>query len=270
MFEIMLVPFIACLVLTGIHVYLGFHVIERGVIFLDLALAQMAALGGIVGMMLGLAPNSFSLYGVSLLFTFIGAYIFSNLHLKKSKVSQEAFIGICYVVASAIAILLLSKSTVEGEMLKDMLVGNILTVSKNEVIFTTFWYMFLGSILYFFRKNFLQVTKSYQSARVKHSPLWDFCFYALFGMVVTSSVKMAGVFLVFSFLIVPSVCALILGKSMMSRLQIGWSIGALASLLGIVASAIFDLPTGAAIVAAFGFIFGTITLQKFLQSKANK
>jgi len=264
MFELMLVPFIACLVLTGIHVYLGFHVIERGVIFLDLALAQMAALGGIVGLMLGFS-HSLSLYLCSLFFTFLGALIFSNLHFKKSKISQEAFIGICYVVASAVAILLLSKSTVETEMLKDMLIGNILTVSSHEVILTAVWYALIGCVLYFFRNQFLAVTRSYTSTKIKHSRLWDFAFYALFGMVVTSSVKMAGVFLVFSFLIVPSVCALLLAKSMKARLQIGWMMGALASLLGITASAIFDLPTGAAIVTAFGFIFAVTITKQFVK-----
>jgi len=263
MFEMMILPFLACLVLTGIHVYLGFHVIERGVIFLDLALAQMAALGGIAGIMFGLAPNSLPLYCSSLLFTFLGAFVFSTLHFKKSKISQEAFIGICYVVASALAILLLSKSTVETEMLKDMLVGNILTVSQNEVVLTALWYLFLGSILYFFRKQFLQVTQSYTSSQIKHSPFWDFCFYALFGMVVTSSVKIAGVFLVFSFLIVPSVIGLMLGAKMQTRLMIGWAAGIFASLIGIIASAVFDLPTGAAIVAAFGLIFAVTMIKPF-------
>lgn len=265
MIELMLVPFLACLVLTGIHVYLGFHVIERGVIFLDLALAQMAALGGIIGMMGGV-HEGLPLYLWSLGFTFLGALIFSTLDFKKIKISQEAFIGICYVVASAIAILFLSKSSIEAQVLKDMLIGNILMVSPGEVILTALWYALLGSLLYFFRSHFLKVTQSYTSSKIKHSRFWDFCFYALFGMVVTSSVKIAGVLLVFSFLIVPSVCGLMLGKNMLQRLQIGWTAGALASLLGIVASALYDLPTGAAIVSAFGFIFGGTLLWSFVKN----
>jgi zinc/manganese transport system permease protein len=175
--------------------------------------------------------------------------------------SPEAFIGICYVVASAAAIVLLSKSSVESELLKEMLIGNILTVSLTEVGLTTLWYLLLGGLLFIFHKKFL---------KPHLTQTWDFIFYALFGMVVTSSVKIAGVFLVFSFLIVPSVCAVLLAKSMKKRLQVGWMIGALASFLGIVASAVFDLPTGAAIVVAFGFIFAVIILQKSWQSTANK
>ena len=261
MLELMLIPFLACLILTGIHVYLGFHVIERGVIFLDLALAQMAALGGIFGAVLGLDHIGIPLYLVSLLFTLLGAALFSNVDLKKSKVSKEAFIGICYVLASALAILLLSKSSVESEMLKEMLVGNILTVSRGEVLITALWYATLGGILFAFRHQFLRVTQGYLAENMLPSKFWDFCFYALFGTVVTSSVKMAGVFLVFSFLIIPSVCALLLAKTMRGRLQVGWGVGALASALGIAASALWDLPTGAAIVAAFGIIFAGILMR---------
>lgn len=261
MFELMFIPFLACLVLTGIHVYLGFHVIDRGVIFLDLALAQMAALGGIVGIMLG-APEGLPLYLWSLGFTFLSAFLFSSIPFKKLKISPEAFIGICYVVASAAAILLLSKSSVESELLKEMFVGNILTVSPAEVGLTALWYLFLGGLLFIFHKKFLKINTARLSTGQRW---WDFCFYALFGMVVTSSVKMAGVFLVFSFLIVPSVIGLMFGKKMQTRLAIGWTVGAVASLGGITASAVFDLPTGAAIVAAFGFIFGITIMKSFVK-----
>jgi zinc/manganese transport system permease protein len=140
-------------------------------------------------------------------------------------------------------------------------VGNILTVSWGEVLMTALWYATLGGILFALRHQFLKVTQDYLAENTLHSKFWDFCFYALFGTVVTSSMKMAGVFLVFSFLIIPSVCALLLAKTMRGRLQVGWGVGALASALGIGASALWDLPTGAAIVAAFGIIFAGILMR---------
>ena len=129
-------PFVASLILTGIHAYLGVHVVERGVIFVDLSLAQIAALGATIAMLLpfsGGDPHAPSVYWVSLGFTFIGAAVFSTIRSKRARIPQEAIIGICYAVASAAAILAMSKSTSEAEHLKDMLVGNILAVSWPEV-----------------------------------------------------------------------------------------------------------------------------------------
>src|SRR5246127_5773012 len=148
-------PFMASLILTGIHAYLGVHVVERGVIFVDLALAQIAALGATVAILIGMDPHGMAAYWMSLGFTFIGALIFSFVRSKQKRIPLEAFIGITYAVASAAAIIAMSKATGETEHLKDMLVGNILAVSTHDVIKTAFLYGAIGAFHFIFRKRFL-------------------------------------------------------------------------------------------------------------------
>jgi zinc/manganese transport system permease protein len=252
-------PFVASLILTGIHAYLGVHVVERGVIFVDLSLAQIAALGATIALLMpfsGGDPHSPQVYWVSLLFTFIGAAIFANVRVKNARIPQEAFIGICYAVASAAAILAMSKSTSESEHLKDMLVGNILAVSWAEVGTTAILYGAVGIFHYVFRKQFLAISRSHGNPEATglNYRLWDFMFYASFGFVVTSSVAIAGVLLVFCYLIVPSVAAMLYAENIGPRLAIGWTMGTIVSALGVWLSLHLDLPTGATIVCTFGFV----------------
>jgi zinc/manganese transport system permease protein len=252
-------PFVASLILTGIHAYLGVHVVERGVIFVDLSLAQIAALGATIALLMpfsGGDPHSPEVYWVSLLFTFIGAAIFANVRVKNARIPQEAFIGICYAVASAAAILAMSKSTSESEHLKDMLVGNILAVSWGEVGRTAVLYGAVGIFHYVFRKQFLAISRSHGNPEATglNYRLWDFLFYASFGFVVTSSVAIAGVLLVFCYLIVPSVSAMLYAENIGPRLAIGWTMGTVVSALGVWLSLHLDLPTGATIVCTFGLV----------------
>src|SRR2546423_5359948 len=148
--DFLLAPFIASLILTGIHAYLGVHVVERGVIFVDLSLAQIAALGTTIAVLYGIEPHSPAAYIVSLIFTFIGAAVFSTIRGHKARIPQEAVIGICYAVASAAAILAMSKAISETEHLKEMLVGNILSVSWAEVRKTAVVYGLIGLFHYIF------------------------------------------------------------------------------------------------------------------------
>jgi len=252
-------PFVASLILTGIHAYLGVHVVERGVIFVDLSLAQIAALGATIALLMpfsGGDPHSSQVYWVSLLFTFIGALIFATVRVKNARIPQEAFIGICYAVASAAAILAMSKSTSESEHLKDMLVGNILAVSWAEVIKTAVLYSCVGIFHFIFRRQFLAISRSHgdpESTGLNYR-LWDFLFYASFGFVVTSSVAIAGVLLVFCYLIVPSVASMLYAEHIGPRLAIGWTMGTVVSALGVWLSLQLDLPTGATIVCTFGLV----------------
>jgi zinc/manganese transport system permease protein len=252
-------PFVASLILTGIHAYLGVHVVERGVIFVDLSLAQIAALGATIALLMpfsGGDPHAASVYWVSLVFTFIGALIFSMIRVKDARIPQEAFIGICYAVASAAAILAMSKATSESEHLKDMLVGNILAVSWAEVTKTAVLYGAIGVFHYIFRRQFLTLSRNHHHPEVTglNYRLWDFLFYASFGFVVTSSVAIAGVLLVFCYLIVPSVAAMLYAENIGPRLAIGWSMGTIVSALGVWLSLKLDLPTGATIVCTFGLV----------------
>jgi zinc/manganese transport system permease protein len=252
-------PFVASLILTGIHAYLGIHVVERGVIFVDLSLAQIAALGATIALLLPISdgdPHGRVVYWISLAFTFVGAAVFSTIRGHRARIPQEAIIGICYAVASAAAILAMSKATSESEHLKDMLVGNILAVSWSEVGQTAALYGAVGVFHYIFRHKFLTISMDPGRAEREGISIrfWDFLFYASFGFVVTSSVAIAGVLLVFCYLIVPSVGAMLYADSIGKRLAIGWTMGTVVSALGVYLSLKLDLPTGATIVCTFGLI----------------
>src|SRR5437899_4029578 len=258
-FAFLAAPFVASLILPGIHAYLGVHVVECGVIFVDLSLAQIAALGATIALLLPISggdPHGTAVYWISLVFTFIGALVFSTIRGHRARIPQEAIIGICYAVASAGAILAMSKATSESEHLKDMLVGNILAVSWPEVGKTAILYGAIGAFHYIFRHKFLAISLNPQKAEAQGIPIrvWDFLFYASFGFVVTSSVAIAGVLLVFCYLIVPSVAAMLYADTIGRRLAIGWSMGTVVSALGIYLSLKLDLPTGATIVCTFGVV----------------
>jgi len=252
-------PFAASLILAGIHAYLGVHVVERGVIFVDLSLAQIAALGSTLAILLpftGQDPHGPWVYWTGLAFTFIGAAIFSTVRIRHARIPQEAIIGIAYAVASAATILAMSHATSESEHLKDMLVGNILAVSWWDVGKTAALYAVVGAFHYAFRRQFLAISVDREKAEREGLAVkrWDFLFYASFGFVVTSSVLIAGVLLVFSYLIVPSVAAMLYADRIGPRLAIGWTMGTVVSVLGIYLSVRLDLPTGAAMVCTFGLV----------------
>jgi zinc/manganese transport system permease protein len=253
--QLLLPAFVASLILTGIHAYLGVHVVERGVIFVDLSLAQIAALGTTVAYLAGYDLHSGAAYLFSLGFTFLGAAIFavSRVH-RKTRIPQEAIIGIVYAVSAAVAILVMSKATQETEHLKEMLVGNILSVSWKELGKTAILYALVGVFHFAFRRRFLLISMNEHEAERQgvNIKFWDFLFYMSFGFVVTSSVAIAGVLLVFCFLIVPSVTAMLFAERLGPRLAIGWTMGALVSAGGVALSFVLDLPTGATIVATFG------------------
>jgi zinc/manganese transport system permease protein len=254
LFSLMWVPFLMCLVLTGIHAYLGLHVIAREVVFVDIALAQIAALGATAAILVGFDIES----GVSYLFalgaTMLGALVLSLTRSRERRVSQEAVIGVVYAVSAAAAVLLIDRAPHGAEHLRAMLVGNILTARGAEVVKVGVLYGTIGIVHWFCRRPFFLISTDPDSAfrygwRVR---LWDFLFYATFGVVVTSSVRIAGVLLVFSYLIVPALAGIAVGGPLSRRLLIGWGFGTLVSVLGMVASAVLDLPTGATVVCAFG------------------
>lgn len=257
MIEILLPAFTAAVILVGIHAYLGIHIVARGVIFVDLALAQIAALGAITGVLFGLELHTAGSYFASLAATFVGAGVFALSRGKHtSSAMQEAAIGIVYVVSAALAVMVLSRLPAEAEHLKCMLVGNILFVTWPQVIRTGLLYAAVGLVHYIFRERFLSISFSPAAAAAGglRVGLWDFFFYALFGFVVTSSVELAGVLLVFTFLIIPAVSAMRLVSGLKARLWLGWGLGIFTSMAGIAASAAYDLPTGPAIVCAFGLL----------------
>src|SRR5215471_17663033 len=247
-------PLIASLILPWLLVYLGLHIVERGVIFVDLALAQTAAFGTCMSLMLGYDVHDWQSYAFSLGFTFVGAVLLTFTRSRDQRVPQEALIGIVYVVAAAAAILALSKSAGGNEELQRSLVGELLVVPRSDVLKTFGFFLVVGAVHVVFRKKFLAISANPEAAAASGLNVrwWDFVFYMLFGLVVTSFVHIGGVLLVFSYLVVPAVCAAYLVNSFAARFALGWGIATLCSLISLVLTARVDLPIGAAIVCVLG------------------
>lgn len=242
-------PSAMCFLLIGIHCYLGLHVLARGVIFVDLSLAQVAALGATVALAYGVDHESAYVYFSSLLATFLAALLFAGARRLEKKISQEALIGIVYAFGASGVILLVNHTSHGAEHIKNILIGQILWVTWADVAQTALVYSFVGLIHFIFRHQLLE--SSFKSSSLGSK--WDFLFYALFGVVITSSVKVAGILQVFSFLIVPAILGSYFFKSIKARLLFGWIFGSILSLIAMGISFSFDLPTGAFIVVCFTF-----------------
>jgi zinc/manganese transport system permease protein len=269
MWEVMFWPIMACVLLPWLLVYLGLHVVQRGIIFIDIAMAQMASLGICVAVLFHFDLASWTTFAIALGFTLAGAAVFSITGKRTSQIPQEAVIGISYVVAAAASVLLLSRAAEGDEQIKQMLVGNILLVTPFEVWKCFALFLGVGLLHFFLRKNFLLVSYDRDGAwkqglRVRW---WDFLFYAAFGLVVTSFVRIAGVLLVFSYLIVPAVCGINLAGSLSRRLLIGWLIALIGGVGGLFFSFWWDLPSGAAIVCTFGALLIVVSALSLLRRK---
>ena len=268
--EVMKWPLAACLVLPPLLVYLGLHVVKREVIFVDLALAQVATLGTCVALLAGYHFDDRATFWISLGVTFVGAAFFSwSRSTKTTGVPHEAIIGITFVVAAAGVILLLSRVAGGKEELEHLLTGDILNITRGEVAQRTVLFAALGAFYAVFHQRFALISADADHAlppgtRVK---LWDFLFYAAFALVVVSFVRVAGVLLTFAYLIVPAVCGVMLATRWIHRLAIGWGIAATASLVGLWASYKLDLPTGAAIVCACGLALVLISAWAAIRSR---
>jgi zinc/manganese transport system permease protein len=238
---------VCSLVLAGIHAYLGFHVVRRGVLFVDLAMAQMAALGAAVGVILGLEHGTFGEYALSSAFALFAAATFAVVKIRH--VHQEAVVAIFYGLAMAATFVVLEHSPHGMEEVKHLLVGQVLTVAPSKVLLTAFLYAALGFVLARFHRRIAAVTESRVQAR---DPLADFVFYGVFALVVTSSVGLVGVLLVFALLVMPSVAALLLSRGSGTALAWGWSLAAAGAVLGLHLSYHFDLPAAPVIVLTLG------------------
>ena len=261
--ELMLPPFVACMILVAMLSYLGLHVIAREVIFVDLSLAQMAALGSLSALLFHVAPESPTTYVFALLATAVGAFLFavtrSSTHggtVGAGRVPQEAFIGIVYVVASAAAVLVANKVPGGGEAVEKTLVGSLLWVTWKTIRNLALAYVALGIFQFALRRRFLTISFHPEQAEAQgwKVRLWDFLFYLSFGVVITLAVPIAGVLMVFSFLVVPAVIANLFTADKRKLTIIAWSAGALASILGLWLSYTKDLPTGPLVVCMYGLL----------------
>ncbi len=253
--EMMAAPFFECLVLVAIHTYLGIHVLRRRVIFVDLALAQTAALGTTAGVMLGIMPDTSASLVFSIVFTFLAAGIFALTRMRNDRIPQEAVIGLFYAIAAALAVLVVQK-TPGAEHLESILVGSILWVRWEDVGIAALAYGVIGVVHFVFRKQFLMISEDPDKAFAQgmNVRLWDFLFYVTFGLVISFSVRVAGVLLVFVFLVAPAIMAFMVTNRLRSQLAIGWAMGTLVTVLGLVLSYRIDLPSGPTVVAFYGVV----------------
>jgi len=256
---IMAAPVAAALVLVGMHGYLGGHVVRRGVIFVDIALAQVAAFGVALALFFGAEVGTDAAWFAGLGATFVGALLIAATRTGSHRIPQEAYIGIIYAVFSAAMILVLTQVPHGGEEIRHLLVGSILWVTWPEVLKTAALYAVLGGVLWWAHGRLTLISTDPAAARARglHLARWDFLFYAVLGTVVTSSVQFAGVLLVFTLLVVPTVMAYRRGRlGGLRQLLFVLAVGVLAVVLGAAASYTLDLPTGAAIVCVFGLLLG--------------
>jgi zinc/manganese transport system permease protein len=252
-FELMGAPFAECLVLVAIHTYLGIHVLKRRVIFVDLALAQIAALGTAVGFLFGIMPDTSGALLFSMGFTFLGAAVFALTRFRHERVPQEAVIGLAYAICCAMAVLVVDK-TKGAEHLKDILVGSLLWVKWSDVATAAVAYLGVGVIHFVFRKKFFCISEDPEAAYAAGIAVraWDFLFHVTFGVVITLSTRVAGVLLVFVFLVAPAILAFIVTTRLWHQLLIGWATGTVVTIIGLYLSWRLDLPSGPAVIGFYG------------------
>lgn len=254
MTELLLWPFVAGLVLTLIHAWFGLHVLARGVVFVDLSLAQVAALGLTVAILSGHSVHSEAAYWYALAFAFGGAVLFALVRSWERNIQQEAIIGIVYAVSASLGVLALDRAPQGAEYIKQLLIGSILTVTPQEIAALAALYALIGVVHLVFRRPLVEASFEPHAAAVRSRRLfvWDVVFYGSFALVVTSSVRIAGVLLVFAYLIVPAALAGLFALDLRRRLLLAWTAGIVLTAVGLFASWTWDLPTGPAIVSAFG------------------
>ena len=256
MLSFMAAPSAACLVLVGLHAYFGIHVIERRVLFVDLAVAQFAALGAVVGFAFGYHPGELGSTVYSLAFAVVAAALFALTRVRVEKIPQEAIIGITFVVASAATILVADRAPEGAEHIKETLSGSLLWVTWPTVVKVAVIYVVIGLFHWLFRERFLLISVDPDEAyrRGWNVRWWDFLFYLSFGVMITFSVGIGGILMVFAYLVIPACVAILIHAGMRARLAVGWAIGAVGSALGLVGSYYFDMPTGPAVVVVLGLM----------------
>lgn len=273
MLDFMAAPFCACLVLVGLHAYFGIHVIERRVLFVDLAVAQFAALGAVVGFAFGHHPGEFGSTMFSLVFAIVAAALFALTRVQVEKIPQEAVIGITFVVASAVTILVADRAPEGAEHIKETLSGTLLWVTWPTVFKVLVIYAIIGAFHWLLRERFLLISLDPDEAyrRGWNVRWWDFLFYLGFGVMITFSVGIGGILMVFAYLVIPACVAILMHAGMHVRLAVGWLVGVAGSALGLVGSYYLDMPTGPAVVVVLGLLLlaaGLIDLIRVSSAKS--
>lgn len=250
---ILLPAFVMSTLMIVSHTYLGLHVLARGIIFVDLALAQVAALGVSLAFLMGEEPHGLNAQLYALTATLTAAFAFAGLRRIPGKVTREVIIGCVYVVATALSIVILSRSTQGMEELKSLFNGNILWVRWQEIAFLASIYVAMACVHVVYRRRFYALSFATKEERAPGF-LWEFLFFASFAIVITLAVNIAGVLLVFAFLIIPAFSASLVSHTFTGRLLVGWGLGLAGSMIGLWLSFTADLPVGATVVSVIGLL----------------
>ncbi|MCH8285952.1 metal ABC transporter permease [candidate division KSB1 bacterium] len=264
-FEFMIAPFAACMVLIGILGYFGIHVIKREIIFIDIAMAQIAALGMTFAFLFNIDFHSNLAYLFSVGFTTIAASIFAAIKDKDLHVPLEAIIGLSYAIATTAAVIIIDRAPGGAEHIKEMLVGSILFVSWGEILKATVAFVIVGALHFVFRDKFISISEDSQKASDSgiNVKLWDFIFYISLGIAVIHAVRIGGILMVFAFLIIPSSIAILFSKSWTARILSAWLVGTIVSMGGLYLSWVYNLPSGPAVIVFLGlFFFLAMTVKK--------
>jgi zinc/manganese transport system permease protein len=256
-------PFLGCVLLILIHAYFGIHILERGIIFVDLAMGQFIAIGIAIAFLFGHEGAEQSLYAV--LFAILGASILSLSRRFKHSVNLEAFIGVLYIFSVAASILILDRSPHGLEEFKAILNGNILWVTPRSLFYTFLLYAAIGLFHLVFRKKFFAL--SYENG---NGSLWEFLFFLSFSFVLVSSVQIAGILQVFSFLVIPALIGRLYTRDPVKILVSGWGIGIAVSMFGITLSYKLDLPTAPLIVASLSVAFFLLLIVNRLSRRKDR
>jgi zinc/manganese transport system permease protein len=272
MISFMAAPFAACLVLVGLHAYFGIHVIERRVLFVDLAVAQFAALGAVIGFAFGHHPGELGSTLFSLAFAIVAAALFALTRVRVEKIPQEAIIGITFVVASAATILVADRAPEGAEHIKETLSGSLLWVTWPTVLKVAAIYVAIGFFHWLLRERFTLISMDPDEAfhRGWNVRWWDFLFYLSFGVMITFSVEIGGILMVFAYLVIPACVAILIHAGMRVRLLVGWVVGVVGSALGLIGSYYFDMPTGPAVVVVLGLILVAAGLLDLFRDSSDK
>ncbi len=267
--EFMFAPFVVCLLLIGINIYFGIHVIKREIIFIDIALAQIAALGATIATITHLAGHEHAelslagyIFGIG--FTTFAALIFTILKSRKLPIPLESLIGIAYAVAATGAVILLDKAAGGDVHVHEMVAGSILWVTWKQILELFIVFSLIGFFHYIFRNKFIPMTDTYNNKNSSYSFLWDFLFYTTFGIAVVHSVRVGGILTVFAFLIIPASISALFSKSWLSRILIGWGLGTIVTALGLYLSWTMDVPSSPTVILFLGVFLLLTILAKSL------
>ncbi len=262
-------PIAGCVVMAGILSYFGNHILTRGIIFIDIALAQIVALGTMVGLLMGFTEDTMTIELVSLLFTLLIISVFALTKFEKQVVPQEAIIGIIYGLGLGLAMLLAEKIPGGSNFISKTITGNILWVTWDKVFSCFILFLAIAIIHFFFRKPFIKISESKENLpfSIKRIRLYELLFYITFSLVVVRSVPIGGIFLVFTLLIAPTAIATLFTSSWKQRFIWSWIIGILGSIAGVFISYHMNISNGPAIVCLLGIMVFVLALVKIAVNK---